>query len=403
MPGALAGIRVLDLSRVLAGPWASQLLADYGADVIKVERPATGDDTRHWGPPWLADADGNATSESAYFLASNRNKRSVTVDISTPGGQTIVRDLAAGSDIFLENFRVGALQPFGLDAASLRARFPRLIYCSISAYGQDGPRAGEAGYDAMIQASAGLMSVTGERAGPPLKTGVAVADLMAGMYAVTAILAALHARGTDGSGQHIDIPLFDTQLAWLANQAMNYLVSHEVPARLGNAHPNIVPYQSFATADSYLMLAVGNDRQFAACLECLELQELATDKRFRSNALRVAHRAELIPLMEQRFATQATDTWLTLFASAGVPCGPVNDLQQVFDSEQVVARQLLASLPHPLAGSVPAVANPVRFSATPATLRSAPPLLGEHTSDVLENVLGYSVERIDELRGNGAI
>ena len=403
MPAALAGIRVLDLSRVLAGPWASQLLADYGADVIKVEKPGSGDDTRHWGPPWLQGGDGNATGESAYFLASNRNKRSIAVDIKSPDGQAIVTDLAARSDILIENFRVGALRQYGLDDATLRERFPRLIYCSISAYGQDGPHAMEAGYDAMIQAAAGLMSITGERDGPPLKTGVAVADLMAGMYAVTAILAALHARDVSGAGQHIDVPLFDTQVAWLANQATNYLVSGTVPQRLGNAHPNIVPYQSFNTADGYLMLAVGNDRQFAACVKCLGIAELADDPRFSSNAKRVAHRDSLVDLLARQFSKRSTGDCLQLLTEAGVPCGPVNDLQQVFSSDQVKARKLLQTLSHPVAGDIPVVANPVRFSATPVSLHSAPPLLGQHTREVLEKELGFSVDRIDQLRRGGVV
>ncbi|MBT8084137.1 MAG: CoA transferase [Woeseia sp.] len=403
MAGALAGIRVLDLSRILAGPWASQLLADFGADIIKIERPGTGDDTRQWGPPWLRAADGSDTRESAYFQASNRNKRSVTADISTSGGQTIVRELALQSDIFLENFRVGSLQKYGLDAKTLRARNPALVYCSISAYGQESPLASDAGYDAMVQAAAGLMSITGEPDGPPLKTGVAVADLMAGMYASSAILAALHARAASGLGQHIDVPLFDTQVAWLANQAMNFLVGGEIPQRHGNAHPNIVPYQSFATADGYLMLAVGNDRQFAACARCLECAGLADEERFATNAARVAHREELIPLLAARLAEKPTSHWIKQFAQHGIPCGPINNLREVFASDHVKSRGLQTSLEHALAGKVPAVANPVRFSDTPAELRSAPPLLGQHTVDVLQGELGYSKKRIDELRSAGAI
>ena len=403
MSGALAGIRVLDLSRVLAGPWASQLLADYGADVIKIERPSSGDDTRHWGPPWLRDKSGAETGESAYYLSTNRNKQSVTIDIATTAGQKIVRELAATSDILLENFRAGALQRYGLDAASMRKLNPRLIYCSITGYGQDGPRANEAGYDAMIQASAGLMSVTGEPDGMPLKTGVAVADLMAGMYAASAVLAALHARKTSGEGQHIDVPLFDTQVAWLANQAMNYLITGDVPQRLGNGHPNIVPYQTFATADGYLMLAVGNDRQFAACVEVLGCGSLASNPRFRTNADRVKHRDELVTILAEPLSQQGSAHWLAQFAERGVPCGPVNDLRDVFDGEQVAARGLRRALPHSLADEVPVVANPVRFTGTPATLRRAPPLLGEHTDDVLMTELGYSAEKIAELRASGAI
>ena len=400
---ALEGIRVLDLSRVLAGPWASQLLADYGAEVIKIERPGKGDDTREWGPPWLRDREGRETRESAYFLSTNRNKRSVTVNLASPAGQGIVRELAARSDVLIENFRVGALARFGLDAASLRADNPGLVYCSISAYGQQGPRAGEAGYDAMIQASAGLMSLTGDADGPPQKTGVAVSDLMAGMYAASAILAALFARRDGGEGQVIDVPLYDTQLAWLANQAMNYLVSGDVPSRHGNGHPNIVPYQAFATRDGYLVLAVGNDGQFAACAECLGLADLATDPRFASNAARVRHRDELVPRIAERIAAGSTAEWLERFGALGIPCGPVNDLEQAFADPQVGARGLLARLPHPLAGDVPGVAHPVRLSATPARAVRAAPLLGEHTDEVLSRVLGYGDERIASLRAEGAI
>ncbi|HZW59641.1 MAG TPA: CaiB/BaiF CoA-transferase family protein [Woeseiaceae bacterium] len=403
MSGPLAGLRVLDMSRVLAGPWASQLLADYGAEVIKVERPECGDDTRQWGPPWLTDAAGRSTGESAYYLAANRNKLSVTVDIATAAGAGIVRELAARSDILLENFRVGTLARHGLDAGALRELNPALIYCSISAYGQSGPRASQSGYDAMIQASAGLMSLTGEADGPPLKTGVAVSDIMAGMYAVTAILAALHARRTSGRGQTIDVPLFDSQLAWLANQGMNYLVSGDVPDRHGNGHPNIVPYQAFATADGYLMLAVGNDRQFAAAASCLGAAELAADPRFATNADRVAHRESLVAMLAEAFRGRETGHWLAVLGEHGVPCGPINDLAAAFSDPQVAARGLLQTLPHPLAGEMRTVANPVRFSETAAELRSAPPLLGEHTEAVLRELLGYSDTRIGELRAAGTV
>ncbi len=403
MSGPLVGLKVLDLSRVLAGPWASQLLADFGADVIKVERPGQGDDTRQWGPPWLQTPDGESTRESAYFQSTNRNKKSITVDLSKPAGQEVVKQLAKSSDILLENYRVGALAKFGLDAASLTAFCPRLIYCSISAYGQEGPRANEPGYDAMIQAAGGLMSLTGDAAGMPQKTGVAIADIMTGMYAVSAILAAVHAREQSGCGQHIDVPLYDSQLAWLANQSMNYLVSGEVPQRHGNAHPNIVPYQSFRTSDGFLMLAVGNDRQFRDCAVCLDCPELGGDERFQSNSLRVQNRQILIPLLEQRIATKTTDRWLEKFSAAGVPCGPINDLAAAFADPQVLERGLLQSLPHSLAGTVPAVANPVRFSATAVELRSAAPVLGEHTDTILKEELGYSDDDIAGLRAGGAI
>ena len=322
--GALNGIRVLDVSRVLAGPWAGQLLADYGADVIKIERPGCGDDTRSWGPPWLRDADGNETDQSAYFLAANRNKRSVTLNLAHGDGQQILRELALKSDILIENFKVGTMRRFGLDAGTLRRENPGLIYCSVSAYGQTGSRSAEPGYDAMIQGAAGLMSITGPAAdegGGPQKVGVAVADLMAGMYAATAILAALAARQSGGSGQFIDLSLYDSQVAWLANQNMNYLISGEAPVRQGSAHPNIVPYQAFATADGHLMLAVGNDRQFASCMQCLKYAELASDPRFSSNADRVRNRALLIPLLSERMGQRKTAHWLQAFAEHAVPAG----------------------------------------------------------------------------------
>jgi len=401
--GPLAGLRVLDLSRILAGPWATQLLADYGAEVVKIERPGGGDDTRQWGPPWLADRDGRPTAESAYFLSANRNKKSVTVNLADPRGQGVLRALSAQSDVLVENYRVGALARFGLDAATLRAGFPSLIYCSISAYGQSGPHSGEAGYDAMIQAAAGLMSVTGETDGPPVKVGVAVADIMAGMYAVTAILAALHERDKTGAGRTIDVPLYDTQVAWLANQAMNYLVGGEVPARHGSGHPNIVPYQAFATADGYLMLAVGNDRQFRACAGCLGVDELADDPRFATNRDRVANRDSLVSALAERFVRAPTGHWLHRLGEQGVPCGPINDLARVFADPQVSERGLLGFLPHPLAGEVPAVANPVRFDGEAPQASAAPPLLGQHTDEVLGERLGYAPESIAELRSAGAI
>ncbi len=406
MSGALDGIRVIDMSRVLAGPWAGQLLADYGADVIKIERPGVGDDTRHWGPPWLRDEGGAETSDAAYFMASNRNKRSVTCNLAQEDGAQIVRDLVAGSDVLLENYRVGTLSRFGLGADQLRALNPALIYCSLSAYGQEASRAAEPGYDAMIQASAGLMSVTGEpqtAGGRAQKVGVAIADIMAGMYAATAILAALTRRGDSGEGQQIDVPLFDSQVAWLANQGMNYLLGGVVPERHGTAHPNIVPYQSFATADGEFMLAVGNDAQFEACVECLGVGELATDERFASNSARVQHRDVLVALLAERLMTRSTADWLREFGKCGVPAGPINDLAAVFSDPHVAEQQLIRHLDHPLAGPVPTIANPVRFSKTPVGYRSAPPTLGQHTEDVLKDVLGYPSEKIAALARAGAI
>jgi crotonobetainyl-CoA:carnitine CoA-transferase CaiB-like acyl-CoA transferase len=404
LAGPLAGIKVIDLSRVLAGPWASQLLADYGADVIKVERPASGDDTRSWGPPWLKDSNGCDTAESAYFQSANRNKRSMTVDLAQPRGQQIVKALAADADVFIENFRVGTLKRFGLDSDTLRSVNPKLVYCTISAWGQDGTRSSEPGYDAMMQASGGLMSITGAPdgdGGGPQKVGVAIADIMAGMYATTAILAALHARKHSGSGQSIDVPLYDTQVAWLANQAMNYLVTGKVPQRLGTAHPNIVPYQAFETRDGHLMLAVGNDRQFRSCAACLGCAELAELPEYATNAARVANRDRLIAVLAEQFRHRETAYWIDALRDAQVPCGPINDLADVFSGPYAAERQLVLALPHPVAGSAPGVANPVRFSDTPVDYRLAPPTLGQHTSAILRDTLGYSDSEIDELRQSG--
>lgn len=404
--GALHGTRVLDLSRVLAGPWASQLLADYGAEVIKVERPAGGDDTRGWGPPWLETPSDQADKDSAYFLSANRNKRSLTVNLASTDGQKIIRDLAAKSDVLIENFRVGTLARFGLDFASLYKLNPRLIFCSITAYGQVGSRSEQPGYDAMIQASAGLMSITGEAddaGGRPQKVGVAIADIMAGMYAVTAILAALAARSRDGVGQHIDLALYDSQVAWLANQNMNHLIGAVIPQRHGNAHPNIVPYQDFRTADGYLMLAVGNDRQFADCVRVLGCAELVDDERFRDNSARVLHREELVALLAEKFLAANTAQWLARLAKSNVPAGPINNIAEVFAESYAEERQLKRTLQHAEAGDIPTVANPVRFSATPVQYNFAPPMLGEHTNEILQHELDYTADEIDALAAAGAI
>ena len=342
--GPLHGIRILDLTRVLAGPWASQLLADYGADVIKVERPSGGDDTRSWGPPWLRDEQGNVTSDSAYFLATNRNKQSIAVDLGHPDGAGIVRRLAAGCDVVMENFRVGTMDRFGLGYDALRAENPALVMCSISAYGQSGSQADKPGYDAMIQASGGLMSITGEADGEPQKVGVAIADIMAGMYATSAILAALVARGDSGVGQHIDVPLYDTQVAWLANQNMNYLVGGETPGRLGTAHPNLVPYQVFSTSDGHLMLAIGNDRQFAECAACLGSPELSSDERFADNAARVANRKELVAILSGAFRTRTREHWLSKLTERGVPAGPINSIGDVFSQPYAAERGFVLRL-----------------------------------------------------------
>ncbi|WP_447588024.1 CaiB/BaiF CoA transferase family protein [Aquipseudomonas campi] len=407
MPGALSHLRVLDLSRVLAGPWCGQNLADLGAEVIKVERPGVGDDTRHWGPPFLKDAQGQNTSEAAYYLAANRNKQSLTLDFTQAEGQRIVRELAAKSDILVENFKVGGLAAYGLDYASLKAINPKLIYCSITGFGQDGPYAKRAGYDFMIQGLGGLMSLTGipegEPGAGPMKAGVALTDILTGLYATVAVLAALAHREKTGEGQHIDMALLDVQVACLANQAMNYLTTGTPPRRLGNAHPNIVPYQDFPTADGDLILTVGNDSQFRKFCEVAGHAEWGSDPRFVSNSQRVAHRAELIPLIRQVTVFRTTGEWVALLEAAGVPCGPVNDLAQVFADPQVLARGLRVDIPHPLAGSTPQVASPLRLSASPVQYRNAPPLLGEHSEAILREVLGLDAGQIADLRAAGVV
>ena len=407
MAGPLAGIVVLDLSRILAGPWATQLLADYGAEVIKVEHPQGGDDTRRWGPPYLRDTTGRDTGESAYFLSANRGKRSVAIDLSTPDGQSLVRDLARQADVLVENFKVGGLARYGLSYADLAPSCPRLVYLSISAYGQDGPSAAEPGYDAMIQAQGGLMSITGvpdgEPGAGPQKVGVAVADLMCGMYAVTAILGALHERHGSGRGQYVDLALLDTQVAWLANQNFNYLVGGRPPVRRGTAHPNIVPYQAFATADGHLMLAVGNDAQFARFCAVAGAPEMSADPRYSTNAARVAHRAELVAEVTALLARRGTQAWLEALAGAQVPAGPINDLAQVYDDPQVRHRKLRMELPHASADSAPAVRNPVFYSRTPVEYGRSAPLLGEHTDEVLAERLGLDAAALAGLRSRGVI
>ena len=387
------------MSRVLAGPWAGQLLGDYGADVVKIERPGQGDDTRKWGPPWLG-------SESAYFLSTNRNKRSVTVDISTERGQQLVRELAGKADVLLENFRTGTLRRYKLDPADLMHDNPGLVVCSISAFGQTGTRAQEPGYDAMIQASAGLMSITGppdDNGGGPQKVGVAVADIMAGMYATTAVLAALNARTETGKGQYIDVPLYDSQVAWLANQAMNYLVGGTVPGRMGTAHPNLAPYQAFATRDGNLMLAVGNDRQFRVCAAIVGRPELADDPRYADNASRIENRAGLIDALQASLLEKTTREWLDAFAAGSVPAGPINDIGDVLSNAHARERELVRRIDNGAGESVPFVSNPVDFGDTPVCYRRAPPLLGEHTDEVLQEWLGYSAEMIAVLRNEDAI
>ncbi|WP_096670754.1 CaiB/BaiF CoA transferase family protein [Polaromonas sp. AET17H-212] len=391
-PPPLTGVRVLDLSRVLAGPWAGQLLADLGADVVKVEKPQGGDDTRAWGPPYLKDASGRDTTEAAYFLCANRNKRSVAIDIATPAGQAQVRALAQQADVVLENFKVGGLKRYGLDYASLSAANPRLVYCSITGFGQTGPYAARAGYDFLIQGMGGLMSVTGRPDGEPgagpQKVGVALTDIMTGLYATIAVQAALAEREKSGLGQHIDLALLDVQIACLANQASNYLAGGLVPRRMGNAHPNIVPYQDFPTADGDIILAVGNDEQFAKFCAVAKHPEWSTDARFSTNAQRVANRAVLVPLLRQATVMRTSADWITALEAAGVPCGPINRIDEVFADPQVQSRRLHIDMPHALAGSVPLVANPIRLSGSPVAYQRPPPMLGEHTAEVLAQWLG---------------
>jgi crotonobetainyl-CoA:carnitine CoA-transferase CaiB-like acyl-CoA transferase len=409
-PQPLAGIRVLDLSRVLAGPWCTQTLADLGADVIKIERPlrngSGGDDTRGWGPPFLKDRDGADTAEAAYYLGTNRNKRSVTVDIAHPEGQALIRRLAAGCDVFIENFKVGDMQRYGLDAASLRTLHPHLIYCSVTGFGQTGPYRERAGYDYAVQGMGGLMSVTGERddlpGGGPQKVGVAVADLFTGMYASVAILAALRHRDATGEGQVIDMALLDTQVAMLANLGANYLSTGVAPGRIGNAHQNIVPYQVFETADGHLILAVGNDGQFAKFCDVAGRPDLARDPRFARNADRVRHRATLVPLLAELLKARKKQDWLGALEAAKVPCGAINDLGEVFADPHVQARGMTVGMPHPLTDDLRLVASPMKLSATPVQYRRPPPLLGEHTEEVLRE-MGWTDAELGTLRGQGVL
>ncbi|MBO9327936.1 CoA-transferase [Achromobacter sp. HZ01] len=400
-PAPLTGIRVLDLTRVLAGPWCTQNLADLGAEVIKIERPGSGDDTRAWGPPYLKDEAGNDTSEAAYYLSANRNKLSVALDIASPRGAELVRELAQQCDILVENFKVGGLSKYGLDYASLKEINPRLIYCSITGFGQNGPYASRPGYDFMIQGMGGLMSITGERddlpGGGPQKAGVAVADLMTGMYSTVGILAALHERARSGLGQHIDMALLDCQVAMLANQNLNYMTSGVAPRRAGNAHQNLVPYQVFAASDGHLIVAVGNDSQFRNYCGVIGLPELSADPRFSTNPQRVKNREELVPLLAERMATGERDHWLAALESVGVPAGPINTLDQVYEDPHVLARGMKRELPHPAAGKVPMAASPLKFSGSPVEYRRPPPMLGEHTAQVLSERLGLSAEEIEAL------
>jgi crotonobetainyl-CoA:carnitine CoA-transferase CaiB-like acyl-CoA transferase len=397
----LKGVRVLDLSRVLAGPWATQLLADFGAEVIKIEKPGSGDDTRGWGPPYVEGE--NGAREAAYFLSANRGKKSVCIDIAAPEGAELVRDMANRSDVVVENFKVGGLARYGLDYASLNALNPRLIYCSITGFGQDGPYAERAGYDFVIQGMGGLMSVTGEPGGEPMKAGVALIDIMTGLYASNAIMAALARRERTGDGQHIDVALMDVAVATMANQALNHLATGRDPQRHGNAHPNIVPYQAFSTADGALTIAIGNDAQFRRLCEVLERPELGVDARFATNADRVKNREVLIPLLQGTLSAAPTAHWLERMDAAGLPAGPINGLGAVFDDPQVRHRGMRLSLPHPTLGTVPGVACPIRFSDTPIENGGAPPPLGWDTDEVLHRWLRLGPEDLEGLRSGGAI
>jgi crotonobetainyl-CoA:carnitine CoA-transferase CaiB-like acyl-CoA transferase len=405
--GPLNHLRILDLSRILAGPWCGQNLADLGADVIKVERPGSGDDTREWGPPYLKDSSGQNTTEAAYYLAINRNKRSITLDISTPEGQEVIRKLIINTDVVIENYKVGQLKKYGLDYDSLKLIKPDLVYCSITGFGQNGPYSKRAGYDFIVQGMGGFMSVTGEKddlpGGGPQKAGVAIADIFSGMYATTAILAAIAHRDKTGEGQCIDIALLDVQVAIMANMASNYLATGVAPKRWGNAHPNIVPYQTFQTADSWMIVAAGNDSQYRKFVEAGGMPELATDPRFLSNPDRVKNRDTLVPLLTEMTRKKSKNEWISLLEGVGVPCGPINTLDEVFENEQVISRGMKQAVDHPLAGKVNLVRNPILMSKTPLEIRSAPPTLGQHTKEILESQLGIDSSTIETWRSKNII
>ena len=401
MSGPLKGIRVLDLTRVLAGPWATQMLADFGAEVIKVEKPGEGDDTRGWGPPFIKNADGT-TGDAAYFQSANRGKQSVCIDMATAEGAELVKALAAKSDILVENFKVGGLKKYGLDYESLKSANPRLIYCSITGFGQTGPYANRAGYDFMIQGMTGVMSITGEPNGEPMKMGVAFSDIFAGLHAVIGIQAALFHRERTGEGQYIDISLLDSQVSVLANQALNYLVGGKVPQRLGNAHPNIVPYQTFETADSHIIMAVGNDRQYTEYCRIIDAPELASAP-YDTNRGRVENRNALVPMLVPLMKQRMTSEWVKAFEAAAVPCGPINTIDQVFANEQVLARGMQIGMTREDGVQVPGVANPVLFSQTPLEYSAPSPKLGAATALILERVLGMNNDEIAKLRANGSV
>lgn len=403
--GALTGLRVLDLSRVLAGPWCSQILADLGAEVIKIERPQTGDDTRMWGPPWMKDDAGQPTREAGYYQSANRNKYSVAIDLASKQGQALLRQMVKDSDVLIENYKVGSLYKYGLGYASLREINPGLVYCSITGFGQTGPRASEPGYDFVIQGMAGLMSITGEKddlpGGGPQKVGVAVTDLQTGLYATIAIQAALWARQRTGKGQHIDLSLLDVQIAGLANHGMNYLITGQAPQRWGNAHANIVPYQTFRAKDKDFIIACGNDAQFTALCEAIGQAEWAAHPKFRFNQDRIAHRGELTSLMDQLFLTQSAQYWVERIHSVKVPVGMINNVEEALQEPQVQAREMVVSIPHPQYRQFKMIASPLKLSATPVEYRLAPPRLGEHTQQVLAQYC--STEHLAELTEQGVI
>ncbi len=405
MTGPLTGLRVIDLTRILAGPSVTQLFGDLGADIIKIERPGSGDDTRTWGPPFLQDDSGQTAGDAAYFMCTNRNKRSVTIDITTDAGQEIVRKLVSEADVFIENYKVGGLAKYGLSYADLAPANPRLVYCSITGFGQQGPYAKRAGYDYMIQAMSGLMSITGEPDGMPMKVGVAIADVMTGLYSSSAILAALHHRAATGRGQHIDMALLDSQMSGLINVAAGYFVSGQDPRRFGNAHPNIVPYRVYETSDSHIVLAVGNNTQFKAWADVAGCTELVEDTRFATNAERVRNREVLEPLVEAAMRKKTRDEWIASLETAGVPCGPVNTVPEAFDDPQAVARGMTVEMAHAFAagGKVNLVGNPIKMSETPVEYRLPPPLLGEHTDEVLQEAAGLSADEIADLRAQGVV
>ncbi len=404
-PAALSGIRILDLSRILAGPTCTQLLGDFGADIIKVERPLHGDDTRKWGPPYLKDLHGEDSAESAYYLCCNRNKRSVSIDIGQVEGQALIRSLLKDADVLIENYKVGDMEKFNLSYAQLKEDFPNLVYCSITGFGQDGPYAKRAGYDFMIQAMGGIMSVTGPETGTPYKVGVGIADIMCGMYAANAIQAALIYRERSGKGQYIDCALFDSQLAWLANTGMNYISTGEPAERYGNGHPNIVPYDVYPCEDQYIALAVGNDAQFARFCECAGMPELSTDPRFKTNEDRVANRIACNKRVSEATQKHPLKTWIDRLSKSGVPCGPVNSIEQAFNDPQAAHRNMRLTMPHPdaLNNEVDLIANPVKFSETPVSYRYPPPSLGEHCQSILKNELGLSENEIRRLKEKSVI